>query len=223
MQITAFNGSPAGRNSASNRIITAFLQGAKRAGAEVACYQLAEYQIRQCQGCFACWFKTPGRCVQADDMPELLQAYQAADVVCLASPVYSWNVTGLLKNFVDRLVPLKSPQVQENASNFDMADAKPRQQKYVAIANCGFPGENNFAIIKAAFSCCNPCLEIYRNCGRLLKTANPAVQPVVEEYLRQVEQAGFELASAGEVSENTLAEMAKPLMSVPEYVKFLGM
>ena len=88
MQITAFNGSPAGRNSASNRIITAFLQGAKRAGAEVACYQLAEYQIRQCQGCFACWFKTPGRCVQADDMPELLQAYQAADVVCLASPVY---------------------------------------------------------------------------------------------------------------------------------------
>ena len=83
MQITAFNGSPAGRNSASNRIITAFLQGAKQAGAEVACYQLAEYQIRQCQGCFACWFKTPGRCVQADDMPELLQAYQAADVVCL--------------------------------------------------------------------------------------------------------------------------------------------
>ncbi len=31
MQITAFNGSPAGRNSASNRIITAFLQGAKPA------------------------------------------------------------------------------------------------------------------------------------------------------------------------------------------------
>ena len=38
-----------------------------------------------------------------------------------------------------------------------------------------------------------------------------------------LEQAGFELASSGEVCENTLAEMAKPLMSVPEYVKFLGM
>lgn len=223
MQFTAFNGSPAGRNSASNRIITAFLQGAERAGAQTACYQLADYQIRQCQGCFACWFKTPGRCALADDMPELLQAYQAADVVCFASPVYSWNMTGLLKNFVDRLVPLKSPQVQEEAGNFDMADAQLRPQRFVAIANCGFPGENNFAIIKAAFSCCNPCLEIYRNCGRLLKSANPAVQPLVEAYLRRVEQAGFELAATGAVSPETQAEMAKPLLSVPEYLNFLGM
>lgn len=223
MQFTAFNGSPAGQNSATNRIIKAFLTGAERAGAQCAVYQLAEYQIGQCQGCFACWFKTPGRCCLADDMPELLQAYQAADVVCLASPVYSWNMTALLKNFVDRLVPLKSPLMQEQNGNFDMADAQPRPQRFVAISNCGFPGENNFSIIKAAFSCCNPCLEIYRNCGRLLKSANPAVQPAVEEYLRWVEQAGWELAANGEVAAATAAKMAAPLMSVPEYISFLGM
>ena len=72
MKFVAFNGSPAGQNSATNRIITAFLAGAARAGAQTANYQLAEYQIGQCQGCFACWFKTPGRCVQSDDMPELM-------------------------------------------------------------------------------------------------------------------------------------------------------
>lgn len=223
MKFVAFNGSPAGQNSATNRIITAFLAGAARAGAQTANYQLAEYQIGQCQGCFACWFKTPGRCVQSDDMPELMWAYQEADVVCLASPVYSWNMTALLKNFVDRLVPLKSPVIQEQHGNFDMADAQPRPQRFVAIANCGFPGENNFAIIKAAFSCCNPCLEIYRNCGKLLKSANPAVQSAVADYLRRVEQAGFELAAGGEVSAGTQAAMAEPLMSVSEYVKFLGM
>lgn len=223
MQFTAFNGSPAGQKSASNRIITAFLAGAAKAGAQTACYQLTEYQIGQCQGCFACWFQTPGRCCLADDMLQLLQAYQQADVVCLASPVYSWNMTALLKNFVDRLAPLKSPLIQEQNGKFDMADSQPRPQRFVAISNCGFPGENNFSIIKAAFSCCNPCLEIYRNCGRLLKSSNPAVQPVVEEYMSWVEQAGFELVAQGEVAAATQQKMAQPLMSVAEYVKFLGM
>ena len=223
MNFTAFNGSPAGRNSATGRIISAFLSGAARAGAQTAVYHLADYQIKQCQGCFACWFKTPGRCAMADDMPELLRAYLAADVVCLGSPVYTWNMTALLKNFADRLVALKSPSVMEQNGNFDMADAQPRPQKFVAIANCGFPGENNFAIIKAAFSCCNPCLEIYRNCGKLLKSTNPSVQPQVAEYLGWVEQAGYEQAAAGEVSAATRQKMARPLMSVQEYVQFLGM
>ena len=40
-------------------------------------------------------------------MEKLLRAYQSADVVCLGSPVYSWNMTGL--------IPLKSPLLTEQA------------------------------------------------------------------------------------------------------------
>ena len=82
MKFTAFNGSPAGKDSATNRIIEAFLKGAEGAGAETENYQLAEYEIGQCQGCFACWFQSPGKCVLQDDMEKLLRAYQSADVIC---------------------------------------------------------------------------------------------------------------------------------------------
>lgn len=156
-------------------------------------------------------------------MEPLLRAYLSADVVCFGSPVYSWNMTALLKNFVDRLVPLKSPRLVQEGGDFDMADAVRRPKRHVAVANCGFPGENNFSIIKAAFSCCEPCLEIYRNCGRLLKTREPSVRPAVERYLEAVRQAGFELASAGWVSGETRERLETPLMSTEEYVRFLGM
>lgn len=223
MKFTAFNGSPAGRDSATGRILAAFLRGAEQAGAETALCHLADYRIEQCRGCFACWFQTPGRCVIHDEMEPLLRAYLASDVVCFGSPVYSWNMTALLKNFVDRLIPLKSPRLVQEDGNFDMADGIKRPKRCVAVSNCGFPGENNFSIIRAAFSCCDPCLEIYRNCGRLLKTKDPSVQPAVEAYLEAVRQAGFELASAGGVSEAARRQLEAPLMSTEEYIRFLGM
>ncbi len=93
MKFTAFNGSPVGEKSAAGRMLGVFLAGAARAGAETELYHLGDYSI--------------GQCVQHDDMEKLLRAYQSADVVCLDSPVYSWNMTALLKNFADRLIPLK--------------------------------------------------------------------------------------------------------------------
>ena len=209
MKFTAFNGSPAGEKSAAGRMLGAFLAGAARAGAETELYHLGDYSI--------------GQCVQHDDMEKLLRAYQSADVVCFGSPVYSWNMTALLKNFVDRLIPLKSPLLTEQNGSFDMADAAPRQQRFVTVSNCGFPGENNFAIIRAAFSCCAPSLEIYRNCGKLLVSKQESVQERVRAYLQAVEQAGYEFAAHGEVTAETRAQLDAPLMSAAEYVQFLGM
>lgn len=222
-QIVAFNGSPAGRNSATYRMVDAFLAGAARAGADTRQVLLSQHTVRQCQGCFACWFQMPGRCVQADGMEPLLRLYQSADMVCFASPVYSWNMTALLKNFVDRRIPLKSPLLTQRDTSFDLQDAAPRQQQYVAISNCGFPGENNFSVIQAAFSCCQPVLEIYRNCGKLLTSQQPAVQETVSAYLSVVEQAGYELLAAGEVCPETRTRLSMPLMDTASYVQFLGM
>lgn len=223
MKFIVFNGSPAGANSNTNVITEAFLCGAKRAGADTENVFLIDKNIGHCQGCFACWFKTPGKCVLQDDMAELLDKYNAADVVCLASPVYTWNMTAALKNFVDRLVPLKSPLLVNAGEKFDLADSNLKTQQFVVIANCGFPGNNNFATMKTVFAACNPVLEIYRNCGKLLKSKDETIQTTVNQYLQVVEQAGYEMAVQKCVAEETRSKLEMQLMSIPDYVKYIGM
>jgi multimeric flavodoxin WrbA len=223
MKFIIFNGSPAGANSNTHVIAEAFLSGAKRADADTENVFLIDKNIGHCKGCFTCWFKTPGKCVMQDDMTELLGKYNAADVVCFASPIYTWNMTAALKNFVDRLVPLKSPLIVNSGGNFDLADSKPKTQQFVVISNCGFPGNNNFETMKVVVASCKPALEIYRNCGKLLKSKDEKIKEIVNEYLQVVEQAGYEMATQNYVSEETKSNLEMQLMSIPDYVKYIGM
>ncbi|GBG55494.1 iron-sulfur protein [Sporomusaceae bacterium FL31] len=223
MKFIVFNGSPAGANSNTNVIAEAFLNGAKRADADTENVFLIDKTIEHCKGCFSCWFKTPGKCVMQDDMTDLLDKYNAADVVCFASPVYTWNVTAALKNFVDRLVPLKSPLIVNSDETFDLAYSQPKTQQFVVISNCGFPGNKNFETMKVVFASCNPVLEIYRNCGKLLKSKDEKIKATVNKYLQVVEQAGYEMATQNAVSEETKSKLEMQLMSIPDYVKYIGM
>ena len=223
MKFIIFNGSPAGANSNTHVIAEAFLSGAKRADADTENVFLIDKNVGHCKGCFTCWFKTPGKCVMQDDMTELLGKYNAADVVCFASPIYTWNMTAALKNFVDRLVPLKSPLIVNSGGNFDLADSKPKTQQFVVISNCGFPGNNNFETMKVVVASCKPALEIYRNCGKLLKSKDEKIKEIVNEYLQVVEQAGYEMATQNYVSEETKSNLEMQLMSIPDYVKYIGM
>ena len=223
MKVIVFNGSPAGASSNTNVLAEAFLNGAKKAGADTENVFLITKNIGHCKGCFTCWFKTPGKCVMQDDMSELLTKYNAADVVCFATPVYTWNMTAALKNFVDRLAPLKSPLIVNSDDNFDLADSKPKTQQFVVISNCGFPGNNNFETMKAVFASCNSVLEIYRNCGKLLKSKDEKIKATVNDYLKVVEQSGYEIATQNYVSEDTKSKLEMQLMSIPDYVKYIGM
>lgn len=223
LKFIVFNGSPAAEGSSTNAIAQAFLNGAKRAGAEAENIYLIEKNIEHCKGCFSCWFKTPGKCVLNDDMQGLLEKYNSADVVCFASPVYTWNITAALKNFVDRLIPLKSPLLLNENGKFDLANAVPKTQQFMVISNSGFPGHNNFETVKVVFAACNPVLEIYRDCGKLFKSRAEKIKVIVDDYLKIVERAGYEMATKNSVSKEIKVGLHKELMSVHEYVKYIGM
>ena len=223
MLVSVFNGSPRVRAGNTDVIVQAFLRGAERAEAETRTVYLIEEDIGHCMGCFHCWFKTPGRCVRRDGMDDLLELYRRSQIVGFATPVYTWNMTAALKNFVDRLTPLKSPVMTQCDGHYDLEDTEKKETAFVAIANAGFPGEGNFDTIRQVFAPCNPVLEIYRNCSILMKNGTEKIRDIVLTYLQHVENAGFELVTRGAASEKTARELARDLVSAEEYAALLGM
>lgn len=222
MKITVFNGSPKGRNSNTNVIVEAFLAGAKVAGAETESVFLIEKDIKHCSGCFSCWFRTPGRCVHQDDMHELLDLYKHSDIVCVATPVYLWNMTACMKNFADRLIPIKNPNVVEQDGHYDMENSVQKLPDIVVISNAGFPGEKNFQLMHDVMKSSNPILEIYRNNGMLLRMNRTDVQEKVQKYLSYVETAGNMIASRTRISEEVQDGLNAELMSPDEYIGIIS-
>lgn len=226
MKVTVFNGSPGCASSATDIIAQAFLKGAREAGAGTETVYIANQTVAQCQGCFNCWYKTPGECVVQDDMENLLVTYKNSDIVVFGTPVYSWNMTALMKKFIDRLMPLKKPETVEGENIWDIGAGEEsggeEERKYVIISNCGFPGEGNFTVLRAAMASCDPVLEIYRTCGNLLKSEDPIIKEMVDIWLKSVEQAGREMVEKGDVCEDTRKALQTELMTTDQYVEFLA-
>lgn len=62
---------------------------------------LADHRLERCTGCDAC-LKAACPLDAKDDFPAIHDALVQADAVVIASPVYFFNVPGILKDFIDR-------------------------------------------------------------------------------------------------------------------------
>jgi multimeric flavodoxin WrbA len=81
-------------------------------GANVRTLKLRELKLGHCVGCFDCWLKTPGRCVQQDSGPEILEAILNSDAMLLFGPITFGSYSPELKRLVDRcLSPLNLPHL----------------------------------------------------------------------------------------------------------------
>ena len=91
------------KNGNSDILCDRFAEGAKLSGHKVEKVFLASQNIGYCRGCGVC--NTTHKCVQKDDMAEILDKMVEADVVVLATPVYFYTMDGQMKTFIDRTVP----------------------------------------------------------------------------------------------------------------------
>lgn len=80
-------------------------------GNSVQMFRVRDLNISYCSGCWACWVKTPGRCIQQDDMPQLLKSIINSDATVFMSPVRMGFVSSLIKKVNDKMIPLIHPYI----------------------------------------------------------------------------------------------------------------
>lgn len=102
MKVLVINRSPRAKGN-SDLLCDEFIRGAEEAGNQVEKISLREKEIFPCKACYAC-FRT-GSCVQKDDMAEILEKAEKADVLLLATPTYFLTMSGQMKVMIDRLLP----------------------------------------------------------------------------------------------------------------------
>ena len=87
--------------SNSDMLADKFVEGALSAGNDVEKISLIGKEIQFCKGCFAC--QKLGRCVIKDDVNAIMAKVLEADVVCWATPIYYYEMSGQMKTLIDRL------------------------------------------------------------------------------------------------------------------------
>ena len=102
--IVILSGSPR-KNGNTNLLCRQFQKGAEEAGHSVRFIPLAEKRIGFCRACDVC-MRNGGACIQKDDMENIHCAFQQADVVVLATPVYFYGVSAQMKACIDRTYPI---------------------------------------------------------------------------------------------------------------------
>ena len=100
-KILGIGGSPR-KGGNSDILLKQLLKGARNEGIATEEIQLRDYQFQPCIGCERC--RKDKRCTGLQDGMQLIYPkIREASGMILISPIYSYNVTALMKAFIDRL------------------------------------------------------------------------------------------------------------------------
>lgn len=101
-RVTAFVGSA--RKKHTYEAVVQFLSHLQSMGEiETEIVRLHDYRLEYCQGCKVCFTKGEEHCPLKDDRDLLIEKMMASDGVVFASPNYSFQLSGIMKTFLDRL------------------------------------------------------------------------------------------------------------------------
>jgi multimeric flavodoxin WrbA/putative sterol carrier protein len=208
-KIAVFDGGPRStKYSKTTFMVKHFCRGAKSAGAEIEYVKLKDMEINSCTGCYTCWTKTPGECIFQDDMTALRLKYRKADLIIFASPLYIFNVTGIMKNFLDRIIPNMKPYmlIENGETKHPHRYPEDRQQGFAVFSAAGFPEvDHNFDGLKAMFRCLHSHSEKASLMGEFyMPGAELISQPVYAQRRMKVEEAcynaGEQVVKAGNIN-----------------------
>ncbi len=218
MRVLALNGSPRMKASSTYHIMNPFLEGMEAAGAETEIVHIRSLQLEPCIGCYTCWARTPGVCIHQDGMTGVLEKFNSADMVIFGTPLYHFTLSGIMKDFIDRILPRLEPWLiphphVEGVTGHPERFHKP--EKIFLISPCGFPEFEHFESLVTTFKQIAR-MENWEYVGELLRPgAEPlsrrSLQGLFTQYYDLVRQAGEQVARDGRISDELQTELRQDL------------
>jgi multimeric flavodoxin WrbA len=152
---------------------------------------LSDLTIGFCTGCLSC-VKNRGVCIKDDDMQGLLGKMIAAQAIVLGSPNYYYDVSGLMKNMIDRSISSSYLGVGEY-TGMEWHGWRPFYDKVggVVICQAAFGAEKAVETFKCfgEYSGLNLLGEVIAAVGNQAVTDFP-------EYIEEARQLGIKLKEA---------------------------
>ncbi len=108
VKVLGINGSPR-KYGNTYKLLRLALEAAKMEGADTELIHLYDYEIKPCIGCL-CDEQTICRypCVIEDDMRSIYDMILEAHALIIATPVYWYSPSAVVKNFIDRLTAFEN-------------------------------------------------------------------------------------------------------------------
>jgi len=143
----------------------------------------------------------------------------------LATPLYIDNISGRLKVFMDRMMITASPYWGKDENGESRHLTTKKSPKLMMISNCGYPERSQFQVIshwlKRHARNINAEIigEIYATEGALLSIKEGELEPIISNYIKNLEIAGREISTEMKLSPETIKALEKKFVPDEIYVK----
>jgi multimeric flavodoxin WrbA len=223
-KVVAINGSAKMEKGNTARVLVAFLDGMREAGASVELFYAKRLNVKPCMGEFYCWNEKPGVCYQEDNMQMLYPKLREADILVLATPVYI-PLPGEMQNLINRLCPLIEPILtwQDGRTRAKFHDDV-NIRKIVLVSTCGWWEMGNFGTVLRIAE------EIAKDAS--VEFAGAILRPhaylmaenkeKAKKVIGALRKAGYELVKKERMSKSLLEVISQPLISEEEYKRRLN-
>ncbi len=231
MRILAINGSHRGDKGHTRYLVDQIFAGAQEAGAECEVVTLSKIKMKRCIACAKCQKeKSLMRCVfhAKDDVASVFEKISAADLVIYGTPIYVFNMSSLLKTFLDRFYCAGVSgdlEVTESGLLFHKVRRDVCSKPFVALVCCDNVEDETPRTVISYFGTFSKFLDapqvgtLVRNGGKILGHGRDhealAEVPRAPHVYAAFRKAGRELASQGRISRLTQWQASREVVPLP--------
>lgn len=158
---------------------------------EVIIYNSKETEIKDCIGCWSCWWKTPGKCALNDDAYKLYKDYILSDEVVMLFNTENGFIDGRGKTFLDRIIQHYLPYIKlrnGECNHLKRYDQYPIMNFYFEKSDLSTEEEKALKsyLVRTAYHFQTPCKELSYENGIIQTLQLENTKPLDEILTKEV-------------------------------------